>query len=129
MIIVPYEPIAQIRPRICRNRMYDPLSGEKKKWKWEIARQMRTKELEAIQEGPIGIEVTFYTKKPKSLSKRKQMALTWNHKRADLDNYLKFILDVLNGIGFKDDGQVAKIEAIKIYDDNPRVEFSLILLH
>ncbi len=44
----------------------------------------------------------------------------------DIDNHLKSILDALNGIAFKDDGQVVQAEVYKFKDKiNPRVEVSV----
>lgn len=41
----------------------------------------------------------------------------------DIDNHLKAILDSLNGVAFKDDGQVIQAEIRKFKDkDNPRAE-------
>jgi Holliday junction resolvase RusA-like endonuclease len=34
--------------------------------------------------------------------------------RGDLDNYVKTVLDGLNGVAWKDDSQVAKITAVKV---------------
>ena len=44
----------------------------------------------------------------------------------DIDNHLKSILDALNGIAFKDDGQVVKATIYKVKDkSNPRVEINV----
>ena len=34
--------------------------------------------------------------------------------RGDLDNYIKTVLDALNGVAWKDDSQVARITGIKV---------------
>jgi len=50
-------------------------------------------------------------------------------RRGDLDNILKATLDALNGIAYRDDEQVCRIEANR-YDDkrSPRVEVSVVPL-
>ena len=67
------------------------------------------------------LAVTFYRAKPKSAPKRLTMPLT----RPDLDNYLKLLLDALNGYAFPDDGQVTRISAAKRFGDPPRIELVL----
>ncbi|KKK83986.1 hypothetical protein LCGC14_2787870 [marine sediment metagenome] len=67
------------------------------------------------------LAVTFYRAKPKSAPKRLSMPLT----RPDLDNYLKLLLDALNGYAFPDDGQVTRISAAKRFGDPPRIELVL----
>lgn len=42
--------------------------------------------------------------------------------RPDTDNYIKGILDALNGIVVKDDSQIVNIVAQKFYSDTPRIE-------
>ena len=43
-------------------------------------------------------------------------------KKPDIDNIVKIILDSLNGIAFKDDNQITKIEVEKVYTfDEERV--------
>lgn len=42
--------------------------------------------------------------------------------RPDTDNYIKGILDALNGTVLKDDSIVCEINAGKIYSDKPRIE-------
>lgn len=44
-------------------------------------------------------------------------------KRGDLDNYLKIMLDALQGVLYEDDRQITEIHAFRYDDkDNPRVE-------
>lgn len=46
-----------------------------------------------------------------------------NHRRVDVDNLVKSLLDGLSGVLYEDDGQVVRIEAVKMVDrDNPRAE-------
>lgn len=40
--------------------------------------------------------------------------------RPDIDNYIKFVMDCLNGIIYKDDSQVVHVEATKIYSTDPQ---------
>lgn len=42
--------------------------------------------------------------------------------RPDTDNYVKGILDALNGIVVKDDSKIVDIVAQKFYSDTPRIE-------
>lgn len=42
--------------------------------------------------------------------------------KPDLDNYIKSVLDGLNGLAFEDDNQIIRIDAIKLYSDHPRTE-------
>lgn len=44
-------------------------------------------------------------------------------KRGDLDNYLKVLLDALQGVLYQNDDQITEIHAFRYDDpDNPRVE-------
>lgn len=44
-------------------------------------------------------------------------------KRGDLDNYLKIMLDALEGVLYENDNQITEIHAFRYDDkDNPRVE-------
>ena len=45
--------------------------------------------------------------------------------RPDIDNITKAILDGANGVVWKDDCQVWSLQAIKLWDDDPRVEVSV----
>lgn len=45
--------------------------------------------------------------------------------RPDIDNYIKFYLDVLNGIAYKDDSQIVKIKAVKMYSSPAKTVIEL----
>lgn len=45
--------------------------------------------------------------------------------RPDVDNLFKFIADALNGVYYRDDSVIAKVEIVKIYSDRPRVEVEI----
>jgi Holliday junction resolvase RusA-like endonuclease len=59
--------------------------------------------------------------KPVSLPKKRTHPVT----RPDADNYLKGILDGLNGIAWEDDAQIVSISVTKIYHDTPGVHLSI----
>lgn len=42
-------------------------------------------------------------------------------KRPDLDNYMKQVMDALNGVVYLDDSQIVEVEASKIYAAEPRI--------
>ena len=62
-------------------------------------------------------EIDFMVEIPKSWSKKKKEELsnTYCSNNSDIDNYIKAILDSLNGVFFIDDKQVVEIFARKIY--------------
>lgn len=82
-----------------------------------------------ILEGALRMDVIAYYSIPKSTSKKKRQQMIdgeiLHTKRGDIDNVIKLIADALNGIAYKDDGQIAEVYAKKMYSDNPRVEVSL----
>lgn len=75
------------------------------------------------------IDVTAYYPIPKSATKTAKAAMqamaTKPTKKPDLDNVIKAVLDALNGVAYKDDSQVVRIEACKEYSDSPRLEIQI----
>jgi Holliday junction resolvase RusA-like endonuclease len=61
-------------------------------------------------DGPVSMSVTF-TKNKITISISEIEAES--SLRGDLDNYVKSIMDGLNGVAYKDDGQVLNIRAHK----------------
>jgi Holliday junction resolvase RusA-like endonuclease len=78
------------------------------------------------------VEVFVFLAIPTSWSKRKHAAAlvgqVFPTKKPDLDNFLKAILDGMNGIAFTDDARVVALISSKRYSDTPRVVVDLLVL-
>ena len=76
-------------------------------------------------EGPVEMYLVFYLPVPKSWPLRRQDAALDGEERPavrpDLDNYVKTIADALNGVVYKDDGQIVVLRAEKKYGGPPCV--------
>lgn len=72
------------------------------------------------------VEIVIYKSIPKSFSKAKRKQAEEGKifpvVKPDIDNYVKSVLDGLNGVLFMDDKQIVDFRAIKKYSSNPRVE-------
>lgn len=78
----------------------------------------------------IAVTLRFWCAIPTGLSKRKREALDGQLclKKPDIDNYVKLVLDALNGIAWEDDNAVASIAASKGYSFEPRTEVCITYL-
>src|SRR5258706_5716189 len=77
-------------------------------------------------EGPLELSIIFYMRMPKATKARYQQMLGAYHwTRPDLDNLEKLIKDVGTGVLYRDDCQVAQVYKKKIYDEDPRTEFTI----
>ena len=110
------DPVPQGRPRVTwlakhKGIVYDP--KESKKWKKEVAHQVmlhchRPKELLI---GPLEVQMIFYLKKPKKPKAEQHIT------RPDCTNLAKGVEDALEGIIYKNDSQIWKLEVTKRYVD------------
>ena len=75
----------------------------------------------------ISVDVEFNVKIPKSWTKKKKEEKNRKYcdNGCDIDNYLKAILDSLNGVLFVDDRQVVEVYARKRYSDKPNIKFAM----
>jgi len=112
----PGSPIQKMRPRFSFRGTYDLQTKVK-----ENCLQLLKDQEVRILEGPLSMNCTFTIEIPKSFSKKKKRELlgTPHIKRPDLDNFIKFYLDLLNGIAYVDDAQICKITASKFYGECP----------
>lgn len=60
-------------------------------------------------DGPVGVDVTFYMPRPKSVARALPEV------KPDVDKLLRSTLDALSGIAFADDARVIAVEATKLY--------------
>lgn len=106
------DPVAQGRPRAFRRGnhigMYDP--AKSKSWK-EAVKWQAIEQKAQMMHGALILELIFLLKRPKSLPKK----VIHHVKKPDLDNLIKAIKDALKGICYKDDSQIVRIQAEKIY--------------
>lgn len=114
-INLPGKPITKLRPRFSRwktkVKTYDKQSTEKKTVRWQLKARMLDRK---PYEGCVHLILCFVFKRPKS---RKSLRETYHRVKPDLDNLIKWIGDVGNGILWHDDAQIVRIEAHKQYGD------------
>jgi len=109
-------PVPASRPRVSRWSTYYP----KKYTKFKKDMEALTSELETTPSKKlVSVELEFGIMIPKSWSKKKREELnnTYCSNNSDIDNYIKAILDSLNGIVYIDDKQVVELFAKKIYSE------------
>lgn len=122
--VIPGDPIAKKRPRFFRKGSfvgaYNDQQTEESRFLWEIKQQI-SPHFKPF-EGPLRLTLIYVVKRPKAhfgtgknANKIKPSAPIHCTNNKDLDNYIKFTLDCLNGVAFKDDRQVVEIKAKKVY--------------
>lgn len=123
-IILPGNPIPKHRPRFLKNgRAYN----DQRQYMNDLSFMVKAQYNGPILTGPVSIDVTFFMKIPTYISKLKQSNLKGTHhcSKCDLDNLLKFLWDLLSGIIFEDDCQIALCSSRKLWSDEPRTEFEV----
>jgi Holliday junction resolvase RusA-like endonuclease len=125
-ITINLEPKPQSRPRFTKQgHAYElpDIKAYKRKIKGHVAKHFNEPYLR-----PILLTAAFYIRPPQYLNKVKKNAqalkdeVLWVNKKPDVDNYLKAVMDAINGVAYKDDGQVCAQYAEKRYSHNPRIE-------
>lgn len=130
-IIIPIAPKPQSRPRFTKHRKTPYEETAMKSYKNAVKyHAMATKPM-LIEKGPVMIDVCFFIYPPAYISKvKKNRTLIDNEtmycdKKPDIDNYFKAVADAVNGILYKDDGQIAMNVSRKVYSLNPRTEIEI----
>lgn len=131
-LTIPVAPQPQSRPRFTARGRYVHAYENKKitMYKRMVAATYQSY-FGAVKptEKAIAVDVVFYRPVQKSISKiERQRRLTGESLPAikpDIDNYVKAILDALNGVAFRDDKQIISLNAKKLYSDKPRTEIEI----
>lgn len=121
------DPKAQKRHRTVsiggKARQYDP-DAAKKKGLLQIVQEHAPVEPWL---GPLHADVVFIFTRPKSHFRTgknshilRDDAPTYHTSRNDIDNLCKMVFDAINGVFFKDDGQIASLVALKVYGPQPK---------
>lgn len=87
-----------------------------------------------LNEGPVRVSLEFRLVRPKGHMGKKGLKPTAPEHpgtKPDLDKLARAVLDALTGVAFRDDSQVVRLEASKVYDDTgtgPGVEIRMTLV-
>jgi len=125
--IIYIEPTAKGRPKATsfggHARLYTP--AKTRKAEQNILALIRTElknKFQSFDKGiPLHLTATFFLAKPASSPKK----ITHPVKRPDLDNYVKTLLDALNGYIFPDDSQIVSMILRKSFGTPPRIELMI----
>ena len=71
-------------------------------------------------------QLDFFVGMPKSWSKKKKLAKNGKFcdNNADIDNYIKAVLDSLESVYYENDKQIVMVRARKYYSETPRIEYT-----
>jgi Holliday junction resolvase RusA-like endonuclease len=128
-IVVEGPPVGKGRPRFVRatghtytperTANYEAILG------WEARAAMNGR---PPLDGAVGVDIKVFMPIPSRWSKKKQQAAASGFLRPtgrpDLDNQVKLI-DGLNGVVWRDDGQIVTLKALKWYSYQPRLEIEV----
>ena len=120
------EPIACPRPRVSKFGVY--YHKKYQDYKDYLKYYLTSLNLNKFDDKPLYLNIIFNIQIPKSLSKKKKLELNGQYiiKKPDIDNYLKSVMDAMNGIIYKDDSQISSISIIKKYViENPNTEINI----
>ena len=118
------EPCPASRPRVSRWSTYYP----KRYTQFKEDMKALTSEMDSTPSKKlISVDVEFNVKIPKSWTKKKKEEKNGKYcdNSCDIDNYLKAILDSLNGVLFVDDRQIVEVYARKRYSNRPNIIFAM----
>lgn len=128
-IIIPGKPIAKKRPRFARRGKHVVTYNDQETEEGKFFLLAREQFNQNPITGAVDLWVRFFMPIPKSTSKKNResmnLGLIRHTKKPDLDNLVKFVKDCLNGLVWKDDSQVCRLEAVKMYGENPRTEIRI----
>lgn len=122
---LPLEPVPKARPRLGAGRIYtSPKTALFEGRVRRLSREaMNARGLKPTAD-PLTVTLTFIMPIPQSTSKAQRAELARgmpHHKKPDLDNLIKAVLDGMNERVFKDDHQVWELNAKKIYGEEPSI--------
>jgi Holliday junction resolvase RusA-like endonuclease len=127
LYVIPITPISWARPRYNGKTkiFFDKQVAEKEMYR-ACVRSMHKGAIVPFRDCPLELTVTFFMPLPIGEKTRKlRSEQHYVMSRPDLSNLIKFLEDAFNGILFEDDALISVIQAKKVYDIKPRVEFEI----
>lgn len=127
-LLVKHEPVPQPRQRYRVVRAakgafaqnYTPARHPVNDYKFALRIAWRAAHGDTMLEGALSLTVCFVLKRARS----RRRGGIWHAHRPDVDNLLKSVMDALNSVAWRDDGQIARLRADKRYaaeGEAPRV--------
>lgn len=118
-------PIPLARAKMGKTRVWDSQKHLKLDWQLRLEEQHGDKELYS---GPLILDIKFYMPMPEAISQRKKDLMSGcpHQSKPHISLFIDFIQKVCINILYKDDCQIAQINAKKIYDCMPRTELRII---
>lgn len=94
----------------------------------QAAREARTGN--GLLDGPVAVTLRFHMPKPRTMPKqlrtvRQREKWAFPRSRPDLSKLVRAAEDALIGVLIRDDGQIARMIADKIYSDEPGAEITI----
>lgn len=134
LIVIPGRPQAQKRHRHTRSRngnmwAYDPQARDKV-FTRQVIQSALEREMPDYQypEFP-DLFLRFYMPIPRSMKKKPrefaEQEKLRHASKPDVDNMVKYYLDVMKGVLIKDDNAVKLLGALKLYSPHPRIEIEI----
>lgn len=125
VLVVPGTPVPKGRPRFARSgHAYTPEATRRAEAAIRALYAQQCGVPDRPDERPVAVAVTAYMPIPKSMPKRLRTLAEeerLEHRvRPDADNLLKLVTDALNGLAWRDDGQIYSAQVRKTYSANPR---------
>lgn len=121
---IPGIPIAKKRPRFFRRGnfvgVFNAQETEESRAMLIISQSAKMLAVPIEKGVPVSLSALFVMPYPSSMSAKKKAANPQHVKKPDVDNMVKFLKDVCNGILWHDDSQVNYLTARKEYGENPR---------
>lgn len=125
------EPKALKRHRMGKGYSFDPSKGDKQDFLWMAKENAPSTPLDQ----PLKVTLYFDFQRPKShfgTGKNKDILKENspnNHtSRPDIDNLVKFVLDALNTIYWRDDSVICELHVFKFYSTKPRTTIHIELI-
>jgi Holliday junction resolvase RusA-like endonuclease len=128
-----FSPIPQARHRAYRGVMWDPSGRQKMLLKIFIRRYLRlsfgvTNDMLPLTTSYVSVDLTFLISRPISHFEggnrnndiRPQFRNVLPTTTGDIDNYVKFFMDSVDGIIYHNDRNVVQIRALKLYCNSSR---------
>lgn len=131
-LIIPGKPVAKKRPRFARQGNFVRTYNDQETEEGKFLLLARDQIPEPITGHPVEVAMVFHMPRPRShfgtgknQGKLKPSAPKHHTIKPDIDNLIKFPLDVLNGVAWTDDKQIITVTGCKVYSDKPRTEIMI----